>query len=370
MSLQFRIADQVLKVDDASEATVAVVRKYDAFLNLLCADRYAFQRDAVREALRFLVSDKYPDLERLARENWDRREAIRQRHESVDAYLARMPLRDRKSASLDLATGTGKSFVMYALAAIALAEGLAERVLVLCPSLTIEDGLLEKFTTLAGNSELSEIMKELGAAAAIPGIKRGNETIEPGDICIENIHAVYARNYPEKNVKLAFTTLKNQMGESYQLCAKGIYHSGYPVPMPVSSCREYCIDVRKNPDGTVGCNYLKWLNENLTTNEQAMNFFDKIPVEHEKMNLEDGERSRFPMSDQDSQETKVRRLDKLENEPFEKQLDKFHGKEKKAEKSEETPDEAIEALLKDAREAFDDDDLDTLEQLLREAMGE
>jgi type III restriction enzyme len=191
MSLQFGIADQVLKVDDTSEATVAVVRKYDAFLNLLCADRYAFQRDAVREALRFLVSDKYPDLERLARENWTDREAIRQRHESVDAYLAKMPLRDRKSASLDLATGTGKSFVMYALAAITLAEGLVERVLILCPSVTIEDGLLEKFTTLAGKSELSEIMKELGAAWAIPGVKRGNETTLPGDICVENIHAVY-----------------------------------------------------------------------------------------------------------------------------------------------------------------------------------
>ena len=102
-----------------------------------------------------------------------------------------MPLRDRKSVSLDLATGTGKSFVMYALAAIALAEGLAERALVLCPSLTIEDGLLEKFTALAGNGELSGIMKELGAVVAIPGIKRGNETIQFGDICVENIHAVY-----------------------------------------------------------------------------------------------------------------------------------------------------------------------------------
>jgi len=61
-------------------------------------------------------------------------------NEDLDAYLARMPLRDRKSVSLDLATGTGKSFVMYALAAIALAEGLVDRVLVLCPSLTIEDG--------------------------------------------------------------------------------------------------------------------------------------------------------------------------------------------------------------------------------------
>src|SRR2546427_13259414 len=100
MSLRLSIADQVLSVDDVREATEAVVHKYDAFLNLLCADRYAFQRDAVRETMRFLVSDKYPDLERLARENWNAHMAIRQRHESVDAYLAKMPLRDRKSVSL------------------------------------------------------------------------------------------------------------------------------------------------------------------------------------------------------------------------------------------------------------------------------
>lgn len=194
MSLQFRIADQVLKVDDVREAIDAVVHKYDAFLNLACAERYSFQRDAVRETLRFLVSDKYPDLERLARENWNERETIRQRHDGgVDAYLAKMPLRDRKAVSLDLATGTGKSYVMYALAAIALAEELVDRVLVLCPSLTIEEGLLEKFTALAGNGELSAIMKELGAAVAIPAIKRGNETIRSGDICVENIHAVYEK---------------------------------------------------------------------------------------------------------------------------------------------------------------------------------
>jgi type III restriction enzyme len=192
MSLQFRIAEQVLKVDDTREATEAVVHKYDAFLTLLCADRYSFQKEAVRETLCFLASHKYPDLERLARENWNARETIRQRHDSLEAYLDKMPLRDRKSVSLDVATGTGKSFVMYALAAIALAEGLAARVLVLCPSLTIEEELLEKFAALAGNSELFEIMKELGTAA-IPAIKRGNQTIQRGDICIENIHAVYEK---------------------------------------------------------------------------------------------------------------------------------------------------------------------------------
>lgn len=42
MSIHFRIDDQVLKVADASDAAEAVVHKYDAFLNLLCSDRYAF----------------------------------------------------------------------------------------------------------------------------------------------------------------------------------------------------------------------------------------------------------------------------------------------------------------------------------------
>lgn len=190
MSVTFRISDQILKLDDSSDSTEAVVHKYDAFLNLLHTGNYAFLRDAAREALRFLVSAKYPDLERLARENWSRPE-LAKRHASIDALLGKMPLRDRKAATMDIATGGGKSYLMYSLAAIALAEGLVDRVLVLCPSLTIEDGLLEKFNTLAGNRELTAIMKELGAVVAIPGIKRGNETIQPGDICIENIHAVY-----------------------------------------------------------------------------------------------------------------------------------------------------------------------------------
>lgn len=191
MSVTFRIADQILRLDDTSDATEAVVHKYDAFLNLLHTGNYAFLRDAARESIRFLVSAKYPDLERLARENWNSRPVLAQRHVSIDAMLERMPLRDRKAATLDIATGGGKSFLMYGLAAIALAEGLVDRVLVLCPSLTIEDGLLEKFNALAGNQELVAIMKELGAIVAIPGIKQGNETIQPGDICIENIHAVY-----------------------------------------------------------------------------------------------------------------------------------------------------------------------------------
>ena len=191
MSLQFRIADQILAVKDTSDKTESIVHKYDAFLNLLSEDKYSFQRDAIREAIRFMVSDTYPNLERLACENWNEKPAIQQRHESMAAYLEKMPLREMKALSIDLATGTGKSYAMYGLAAVALAEGFVDRVLVLCPSLTIEDGLLKKFTALTGNSELTMIMRELGANVATPGIKRGNQTVQRGDICIENIHAVY-----------------------------------------------------------------------------------------------------------------------------------------------------------------------------------
>ena len=57
-----------------------------------------------------------------------------------------------------MATGTGKSYVLYGLAAILLAEGIVDRVLVLCPSNTIEAGLLTKFKDLAGNSDLRDLL--------------------------------------------------------------------------------------------------------------------------------------------------------------------------------------------------------------------
>ena len=192
------MADQVLDVADRRAATEDRVHKYDAFLNLLCTGKYAFQRDAVRAAWRFLVSDQYPDLASLARANWGSREkeAIRQHHGSLDALLVRMPLREKKAASLDLATGAGKSYVMYALAALALADGLVDRVLVLCPSLTIEDGLLRKFTAFIETHEYGAILRELGAAVAVPGLKRGNETIRPRG----HLHREHPRRLRERRL--------------------------------------------------------------------------------------------------------------------------------------------------------------------------
>ena len=81
---------------------------------------------------------------------------------------------------------------MYGIAQIMLGIGLVDRVLVLCPSLTIEDGLLEKFRTLAEDSSLLNAIPE-SCFIRNPSIKTADTTIKEGDICIENIHAVYER---------------------------------------------------------------------------------------------------------------------------------------------------------------------------------
>lgn len=187
----------------------------------------------------------------------------------------------------------------------------------------------------------------------------------------KDLHQVFANLYPEKNIKLAYVTLKDQIGESYQLCPKGIYIWGNPVPMPISNCRDYCIDSRNHPDGTVSCNYLKWLNENLMTNEQAKNLFDKIPVEHETMNLEKGERTKFPMSDQDSQDQRMSRKNNTVDKSWEEQLEEKNKKTSVTTNVKKVvSDNAIEALLMKSRHIFDDDELNTLENQLREAIGE
>jgi hypothetical protein len=188
---------------------------------------------------------------------------------------------------------------------------------------------------------------------------------------------IFARSNPQQNIKTAFVTIKQQIGEGYQMCPKGIFQSGYPVPMPISSCRDYCVDARLNPDGTVGCNYVKWLNDHVITQEQALNIPDKILTEQTTSNLEPGQRTKFPMSDQDSQDMRMVRDEKLTEsvttKSWEEQLSKVHEKSQAGKEDKSTllaSEDALEKLLKNVRDVFDEDDLDNLEQQLREAVGE
>jgi len=187
--LSYKNTDFILK-PRADEALIDRIEKYEAYLSALCREEYHFQKEAIYEVLKFFLNDKYKNLWDLAKENYAENEKLRQRFDTEKKYKDHLQLPEQKSCSVDLATGTGKSYVIYGLAQIMLAEGLVDQVLVLCPSRTIEAGLTEKFVALSGNKLLKKLLPE-GSVLTNPRIVNATRTIKKGDICIENIHAVY-----------------------------------------------------------------------------------------------------------------------------------------------------------------------------------
>ncbi len=187
---RFHNEDLVLEVGTSIDRRKWDENKYEAFLDELCENR-EYQKKAIRTALRYLLGGEYRDLRDLAAKNFEQNEALRDKYGSIGNIERHLQLPDQLAASLDLATGTGKSYVMYGIAAILLAEGVVERVLVLCPSTTIETGLLEKFELLAGNADLRDFLPA-SAAVNAPRVINASESIVAGSICIENYHAILA----------------------------------------------------------------------------------------------------------------------------------------------------------------------------------
>ena len=185
---RFRNEDLILKVSAAVDRAKWDESRYEAFLDALCQDR-EYQKEALRTVLRYLLGGEYTDLRALAKANYDENPVLEERYGSWEGMQRHLQLPDQLSASLDLATGTGKSYVLYGLGAILLAEGAVDRVLLLCPSTTIETGLMEKFRELAADSDLRDLLPA-DAKISTPRIINASESIAPGSICVENYHAI------------------------------------------------------------------------------------------------------------------------------------------------------------------------------------
>src|SRR6266700_5246544 len=184
----FRNEDLVLKVTTNIDPKVWDETKYEAFLDELCGSR-EYQKEAIRTTLRYLQGGKYDNLRELAQENFEANDELKQRYGSRASMEKYLPLPEQLSCSLDLATATGKSWVLYGLAAILLAEGAVDRVLVLCPSTTIEAGLMEKFRRFAGSADLRDLLPP-DAKVHNPKIINASESIVDGSNCVENYHAI------------------------------------------------------------------------------------------------------------------------------------------------------------------------------------
>lgn len=184
-----RSEDLVLKVIP-DEKTKSKVEEYDAFLSLIFDSEYYFLREAAYNILFYLFSESYSSTSDLAEENFLKNQKLTHHYLTQQKLISKLQFPDKKSCTVDLATGTGKSFLIYAIAQIAMHSGLVDQVLVLSPSITIESGLMEKFNVFAGNSDLQKSLPS--GKNVTPRIINANQTILPGDICVENIHAVYA----------------------------------------------------------------------------------------------------------------------------------------------------------------------------------
>ena len=186
--MDFRESDLVLNVSKNVDPAVWDEGKYAKFFDILFKNR-TYQREATEAALRYMNSGEYNSLEELAKENFYKNEVIRERYNNnMNAFISDLGLPNMLSATIDLATGTGKSYVMYAIAVCMLAEGKVDKVLVLAPSITIESELTIKFKNLAENEQLNA---SLGIGYVPPSIINGDQTIVENSIAIENRDAIY-----------------------------------------------------------------------------------------------------------------------------------------------------------------------------------
>jgi len=165
------------------------ISKYEDFIEELCGER-EYQKEAIRKAAKLFLIGDYKSTEDLIKENYQKNSVMQEFFKDEDEIIRDLSVRNKLSCTIDLATGTGKTWVMYALARIMLAEGSVDNVLIVCPSLTIKYELLKKFNNFTIKTNLQSTFPR-GGKYRNPGIIQANTAIKKGDVVIDNIHKAY-----------------------------------------------------------------------------------------------------------------------------------------------------------------------------------
>lgn len=187
--IRIKEQDLVLNVGNNVDLSKWDESKYDKFV-LTLTDGRKYQEDAIYAALRFMCGNQYRNIEDLAKENYANNYHLKDKYSTEKNFINKLFFKNSYTANLDLATGTGKSWVLYGIAAIMLSAGFADQVLVLVPSITIERELKNKFNTFATDSKLNSCLP-----TTPPKIIAGDESIVKGCICVENRDAIYKNSH-------------------------------------------------------------------------------------------------------------------------------------------------------------------------------
>jgi len=150
-----------------------------------------YQYEAIQQVMVYLWGGGYESGSELGRENFQKKAQIQRRFNTEENFLFQIPLPDRLSGVVHMATGTGKSYVIFTIAYLSIVMGLIKRVLVLGPASTIiEQGLREKFEHLKSRKDLNSKLPQKYRGKVVK-LLTDNDPVEDDSIVIENINAVY-----------------------------------------------------------------------------------------------------------------------------------------------------------------------------------
>ena len=189
--MEIKTDELVLQVTRNIDPNKLDLDKYEGFLEVLCGHR-EFQKEAIRTAVRFLLGEEYKNTAELAGENFEKNTTLREYYTTFENLKQKLEFLGKLACTIDLATATGKSWVIYGIAQIMFCEGAIDQALVLCPSLTIKRELLKKFEKFVTDKNLKATLQGKEILYKInPRIIDSSKTIRGGDICIDNVHKAY-----------------------------------------------------------------------------------------------------------------------------------------------------------------------------------
>ena len=170
-------------------------KEIEDYVRVLVGTR-EYQYEAIRQIMIYLWGGGYKNIAELAQENFESEVKIqlKNRYASAENLVHHLPLADRLSGVVHMATGTGKSFVIFAIAHLSVVMGYTKKVLVLGPSSTIiEQGLTDKFKKLINSKDITSKLPQKYQNIPV-GIINSNQVAEDNSIMIENINAVFSKD--------------------------------------------------------------------------------------------------------------------------------------------------------------------------------
>ena len=170
-----------------------IIDKYQELIDVVCGrgdDRdtnpYYSQKQAITELLSYFLN--YRDLDELLSENLAINPELKEYYTELNGKDFKNKFDDinKKITTIDLPTGTGKSYVMFVIAIILLNEHPEiDRIQVITPSKTIKKQLGKKF------EEFFEKIKSIQGLKLPNLVSLHEEALADNCLAVDNIHKFY-----------------------------------------------------------------------------------------------------------------------------------------------------------------------------------